>query len=67
VVDTDAVRTALSRIGSELDALRALKTRLTAMGTAATAVNAGLEQLRTGILARVAEAEAELRLGGGAA
>jgi hypothetical protein len=64
VVDTDAVRAALARVSSELDALRALKTRLTAIGTAASAVSAGLDQLRAGVLARVAEAEAELRAGG---
>jgi hypothetical protein len=67
VVDTDAVRAALARISGELDALRALKTRLTAMGTAAAVVSAGLDQLRAGVLARVAEAEAELRVGSGPA
>jgi hypothetical protein len=66
-IDADAVSAALGRIGRELDALRALKTRLTAIGTAASAVSAGLEQLREGVLARVAEAEAELRLGAAAA
>jgi hypothetical protein len=62
-VDAEAVRAALDRISAELDALRALKTRLTAIGTAAAAVSAGLEQLRAGVLARVTEAEAELRAG----
>jgi hypothetical protein len=62
-VDTEAVRAALARISAELDALRALKTRLTAIGTAAAAVSAGLDQLRAGVLARVTEAEAELRAG----
>jgi hypothetical protein len=62
-VDADAVRTALRRIESELEALRALKTRLTAIGTAANAVSAGLDQLRAAVMARVAEAEAELRCG----
>ena len=66
-VDAEAVRAALGRIGLELDALRALKTRLTTIGTAANAVSAGLEQLREGVLARVAEAEAELCRGAGPA
>ena len=63
-VDASAVQAALTRIGGELDALRALKTRLATIGTAADAVSAGLDQLRDGIVARLAEAETELRLGG---
>jgi hypothetical protein len=61
-VDTTAVHDALERIAAELDAVRGLKTRLTTIGTAAKAVNAGLDQLREGIVARIAEAEAELKL-----
>lgn len=61
-VDIGAVGEALSRIGAELDALRALKTRLATIGTAASAVGAGLDQLRDGITTRIAEAEAELRV-----
>jgi hypothetical protein len=57
------VTEALARIGAELDALRALKTRLTAIGTAAGAVSAGLDQLRDGVMARIAEAEGQLRVG----
>ena len=60
-IDTGAVRAALARVSAELDAVRALKTRLTAIGTAARSVNAGLDELRDGIIARIAEAEAELR------
>ena len=56
-----AVRDALERIRAELDAVRALKMRLTTIGTAARSVNAGLDQLRDGVVARIAEAEAELR------
>jgi hypothetical protein len=61
-VDAAAVQDALERISAELDAVRGLKTRLSTIGTAAKAVNAGLDQLREGILARIAEAEAELKL-----
>ena len=61
-IDATAVHQALERVGAELDALRGLKTKLTTIGTAAKAVNAGLDQLRDGIVARIEEAEAELDL-----
>ncbi len=63
-IDATAVHDALERIGAELDAIRGLKTRLTTIGTAAKAVNGGLDLLRDGIVARIAEAEEELRLDG---
>jgi hypothetical protein len=63
-IDSGAVREALARITLELDAIRALKTRLATISTAARTVSSGLDQLRDGILARIAEAEAELRVGG---
>lgn len=65
-IDRSAVHAALERVGAELDALRGLKTKLTTIGTAAAAVNAGLDQMRDGIVARIAEAEAELKLEGAA-
>jgi hypothetical protein len=61
--DASAVREALRRIAPELDALRALKMRLTTIATASTAVNAGLDALRDALLARIAEAESLLRPG----
>lgn len=61
-IDVVAVHDALERVRAELDALRGLKTRLSTIGTAAQAVNAGLDQLRAGIVARIAEAETELKL-----
>jgi hypothetical protein len=61
-VDASAVHDALDRVSAELDAVRGLKTKLTTIGTAAQAVNAGLDQLREGVMARIAEAEAELKL-----
>jgi hypothetical protein len=64
-VDAATVHEALERVRGELDAVRGLKTKLTTIGTAAKAVNAGLDQLRDGIVARIAEAEAELRVDGG--
>jgi hypothetical protein len=59
-IDATVVREALGRIGPELDALRALKTRLTTIATASAAINAGLDQMRDAILARVTETEAAL-------
>ena len=63
-VDTAVVHDALQRVRAELDAVRGLKTKLSTIGSAAKAVNAGLDGLRDGILARIAEAEAELMLEG---
>ena len=51
----------------QLEAIRALKAQLTSVSNATKAVWTGLDTLRNGILARVAEAEAELRVGGSAA
>jgi hypothetical protein len=66
-LDAAAVHEALERVRAELDTVRGLKMKLTTIGTAAKAVNAGLDQLRDAIVARIAEAEAELRLDGGGA
>ena len=66
-IDAAAVHEALERVRAELDAVRGLKTKLTTIGTAAKAVNAGLDQLRDGIVARIAEAEVELSIDGHAA
>jgi len=61
-VDAAAVGRALAGIREQLDAIRQLKTQLTSIGNATKAVWSGLDTLRSGIVARVAEAEAELRL-----
>ncbi len=60
-VDTAAASSALDQIRGQLDAIRALKSQLTSIGTASQQVNAGLDRLRDGILARLADAEAALR------
>lgn len=60
-VDAAAVAEALKGIREQLDTLRALKMTLTSIGTSAKDVYAGLDKLRDGIMARLAEAEAELR------
>ncbi len=61
-VDAAAVGRALSGIREQLDAIRALKMQLTSVASAAESVKGGLDTLRNSILARVAEAEAELRV-----
>ena len=60
-VDAAAVAEALKGIREQLETLRALKMTLTSIGTSAKDVYAGLDRLRDGILARITEAEAELR------
>ena len=61
-VDAAAIGRALAGVREQLEAIRALKTQLTSVSNATKAVWTGLDTLRTGILARVAEAEAELRV-----
>ena len=60
-VDPAAIAEALKGVREQLELLRALKITLTSIGTSAKEVYAGLERLRDGILARITEAEAELR------
>ncbi|HEX5451000.1 MAG TPA: hypothetical protein VFW86_01305, partial [Candidatus Limnocylindrales bacterium] len=60
-VDAENVRAALSGVREELDGIRRLKSVLTSMANGAKEVQAGLDRMREGILARVADAEAELR------
>jgi hypothetical protein len=61
-VDAVAIARALQGVREQLDAIRALKVQLTSVSTATKAVWTGLDTLRNGILARVLEAEAELRV-----
>ena len=60
-VDAAAVAEALKGVREQLETLRALKLALTSIGSSAKEVYAGLDRLRDGILARIMEAEAELR------
>lgn len=57
-LDAAAVSHALAGIREQLEAIRALKAQLTSIGTATKAVWGGLDTLRSGVLARVAAAEA---------
>jgi hypothetical protein len=59
-VDAVAIGRALQGVREQLDAIRALKAQLTSVSNATKAVWTGLDTLRSGILAKVAEAEAEL-------
>jgi hypothetical protein len=61
-VDAVAVSRALAGVREQLEAIRALKTQLTSVTTVTKAVAEGLDAMRVGILARVAEAEAELKV-----
>jgi hypothetical protein len=62
-VDAARVLQAVSAVRAELDAVRGLKTQLTSIGRAASEVTHGLDRLREQVLARVADAEAQLQAG----
>ncbi len=60
-IDVEAVRAALAAVRAELDALKAIKSTLTSIASSATGLQAALDRLRDGVIARVGEAEAEIR------
>ena len=60
-VDAAAIAASLNGVREQLETLRALKVTLTSIGSSAKDVYAGLDKLRDGILARLMEAETELR------
>jgi hypothetical protein len=60
-LDAALVAAALTGIREQLEVIKTLKAQLTSIGNATKAVWSGLDTLRAGILARLAEAEAELR------
>ena len=64
-MDAAAIGAALTAIREQLEVIRTLKAQLTSISTATKAVWTGLDTMRSSILARVGEAEAEIRLGGG--
>src|SRR5450759_2580552 len=63
-VDAEAIGAALTGIREQLEQVRALKSTLTSVVNSTKDVQTGLDRLRDAILARVAEAEAELRAAG---
>jgi hypothetical protein len=60
-VDAAAIANALNGIREQLDVVRGLKAQLTSISNATKAVWSGLDQMRSNILARVGEAEAEIK------
>jgi hypothetical protein len=60
-VDAAAIGAALTAIREQLEAVRTLKSQLTSISNATKAVWTGLDTMRSSILARVLEAESELR------
>lgn len=64
-VDAEAVGRALDQIRGQLEDIRRLKTKLSSISSVSREVALGLDQMRDAVLAKVAEAEAELRAAGG--
>ena len=64
-VDAAAVGAALTAIREQLEVVRSLKAQLTSISNATKAVWTGLDTMRSTILARVAEAESEIRQAAG--
>ncbi|HEV8402191.1 MAG TPA: hypothetical protein VGQ31_04080 [Candidatus Limnocylindrales bacterium] len=60
-VDAAAIGAALTAIREQLEVVRTLKSQLTSIMTSTKSVWTGLDTMRTSILARVSEAEGELR------
>ena len=60
-VDAAAIAAALTAIREQLEAVRSLKAQLTSISTATKAVWTGLDTMRSNILARVIDAETEIR------
>lgn len=61
-VDAEAIRVALTGVRQELEAVRRMKASLTSISTTTREIQAALDHLRDAVLARVVEAEAELRV-----
>jgi len=60
-VDAAAIGAALTGIREQLEVVRTLRSQLTSISTATRTVWTGLDVMRTNILARVVEAEGEIR------
>jgi hypothetical protein len=66
-IDVEAVRSAMAGVRAELEALKGIKAMLTSIANGATTVQGSLDRLREAIVARVAEAETQIREARGAA
>ncbi len=64
-MDAAAIGAALTAIREQVEIIRTLKSQLTSISNATKAVWTGLDTMRSNILARVGEAEAEIRVQGG--
>ena len=60
-IDVEAVRTALAAVRAELDALKGIKSTRTSIAGSAAGLQLALDKLRDGVIARVCEAEEEIR------
>jgi len=63
-VDAAAIGAALTAIREQLDTVRTLKSQLTSISTATKHIWSGLDTMRSNIIARVSEAESEIRAQG---
>ncbi len=66
-VDVEAIRTALAGVRAELDALKGIKATLTSISSSASGLQLTLDRLRDGVIARIAEADQEIRVARAAA
>src|SRR5262245_57028455 len=60
-IDGEAIRSSLAAVRTELEAIKGIKATLTSIAKSTISVQAVLEELRENVLARIAEAEAEIR------
>jgi hypothetical protein len=60
-VDAAAIGAALTAVREQLETVRTLKAQLTSISTATKGIWSGLDVMRSNILARLAEAEAEIK------
>ncbi|MEO5941736.1 MAG: hypothetical protein ABIZ72_11870 [Candidatus Limnocylindrales bacterium] len=60
-IDVEAVRAALAAVRAELDTLKGIKSTLTSIAGSAAGLQIALDRLRDGVIARVAEAEEQIR------
>jgi hypothetical protein len=65
-IDGEAIRSALAAVRAELDAIKGIKSTLTSIANSTASVQGCLDRLREAILARIAEAESEIRRPGAA-
>jgi hypothetical protein len=60
-IDGEAIRMALAAVRTELEAIKGIKATLTSIAKSTVSVQSVLEELRDSVLARIADAETEIR------